>query len=195
MYKQNVQTTMLEVRNKKRQIELIYSSQWKNITQKTVVITLLSSGECKSVHKVHACLFMFALQSLQAASAPARSLLSRSDILASDNCSRAAHISRVVDTSKQAARASGGAAATLLIFSFSKYMSKSYFFPPLQQIWTWRRTCSPLTGRAIRESAPSSIMLPARVRPHIPLRLAACCGEILIFCAEAACCLAAVSEF
>ncbi|XP_070764989.1 rho guanine nucleotide exchange factor 18 [Enoplosus armatus] len=38
---------------------------------------------------------------------PGRHLYSRSEILASDECSRAAHISRVVQTSKQAARAAG----------------------------------------------------------------------------------------
>ncbi|KAK2835510.1 hypothetical protein Q5P01_015994 [Channa striata] len=38
---------------------------------------------------------------------PAKHLYSRSDILATDDCSRAAHISRVVQTSKQAARAAG----------------------------------------------------------------------------------------
>lgn len=69
------------------------------------------------------------------------------------------------------------------------------FFHPVQQIWTWRKTCSPLRARAICESAPSSITLPARVRPHIPSRLAAGCGEIFIFCAVAACSLAAIVEF
>uniref|UniRef100_A0A7N6A6T4 Rho/rac guanine nucleotide exchange factor (GEF) 18b n=1 Tax=Anabas testudineus TaxID=64144 RepID=A0A7N6A6T4_ANATE len=43
----------------------------------------------------------------QASSAPGKHLYSRSDILATDECSRAAHISRVVQTSKQAARAAG----------------------------------------------------------------------------------------
>ncbi|KAK5870297.1 hypothetical protein PBY51_024948 [Eleginops maclovinus] len=38
---------------------------------------------------------------------PGRHLYSRSEILATDECSRAAHISRVVHTSKQAARAAG----------------------------------------------------------------------------------------
>ncbi|XP_010730724.2 rho guanine nucleotide exchange factor 18 [Larimichthys crocea] len=38
---------------------------------------------------------------------PRRQLYSRSEILATDECSRAAHISRVVQTSKQAARAAG----------------------------------------------------------------------------------------
>ncbi|XP_067368956.1 rho guanine nucleotide exchange factor 18 isoform X2 [Channa argus] len=38
---------------------------------------------------------------------PGKHLYSRSDILATDECSRAAHISRVVQTSKQAARAAG----------------------------------------------------------------------------------------
>ncbi|XP_056234200.1 rho guanine nucleotide exchange factor 18 isoform X2 [Seriola aureovittata] len=38
---------------------------------------------------------------------PGRHLYSRSEILATDECSRAAHISRVVQTSKQAARAAG----------------------------------------------------------------------------------------
>ncbi|KAK5907657.1 hypothetical protein CesoFtcFv8_005478 [Champsocephalus esox] len=38
---------------------------------------------------------------------PRRHLYSRSEILATDECSRAAHISRVVQTSKQAARAAG----------------------------------------------------------------------------------------
>ncbi|KAM3619498.1 uncharacterized protein V6R79_009228 [Siganus canaliculatus] len=38
---------------------------------------------------------------------PGRHLYSRADILATDDCSRAAHISRVVQTSKQAARAAG----------------------------------------------------------------------------------------
>ncbi|XP_040896037.1 rho guanine nucleotide exchange factor 18 isoform X2 [Toxotes jaculatrix] len=42
-----------------------------------------------------------------ASGAPSRHLYSRSDILATDECSRAAHISRVVQTSKQAARAAG----------------------------------------------------------------------------------------
>ncbi|XP_075878948.1 rho guanine nucleotide exchange factor 18 isoform X6 [Nelusetta ayraudi] len=42
-----------------------------------------------------------------AAGAAARHLFSRSDLLATDDCSRAAHISRLVDTSKQAARATG----------------------------------------------------------------------------------------
>lgn len=42
---------------------------------------------------------------------PGRQLYSRSEILATDDCSRAAHISRVVQTSKQAARAAGGEAA------------------------------------------------------------------------------------
>ncbi|XP_074524304.1 rho guanine nucleotide exchange factor 18 [Halichoeres trimaculatus] len=43
----------------------------------------------------------------RANSLPARHLYSRSEILATDECSRAAHISRVVQTSKQAARAAG----------------------------------------------------------------------------------------
>ncbi|KAM7388212.1 hypothetical protein PAMP_024404 [Pampus punctatissimus] len=42
-----------------------------------------------------------------AASVPGRHLYSRSEILATDECSRAAHISHVVQTSKQAARAAG----------------------------------------------------------------------------------------
>ncbi|XP_053178031.1 rho guanine nucleotide exchange factor 18 [Scomber japonicus] len=42
-----------------------------------------------------------------AAGVPGRHLYSRSEILATDECSRAAHISRVVQTSKQAARAAG----------------------------------------------------------------------------------------
>ncbi|KAI3368754.1 hypothetical protein L3Q82_025742, partial [Scortum barcoo] len=42
-----------------------------------------------------------------ASSEPGRHLYSRSEILATDECSRAAHISRVVQTSKQAARAAG----------------------------------------------------------------------------------------
>ncbi|XP_076582434.1 rho guanine nucleotide exchange factor 18 isoform X2 [Chaetodon auriga] len=42
-----------------------------------------------------------------ASSAPGRHLYSRSDILATDDSSRAAHISRVVQTSKQAAQAAG----------------------------------------------------------------------------------------
>ncbi|XP_039984340.1 rho guanine nucleotide exchange factor 18 isoform X2 [Xiphias gladius] len=42
-----------------------------------------------------------------ASGAPGRHLYSRSDILATDECSRAAHVSRVVQTSKQAARAAG----------------------------------------------------------------------------------------
>ncbi|XP_029906256.1 rho guanine nucleotide exchange factor 18 isoform X2 [Myripristis murdjan] len=41
------------------------------------------------------------------AGTPGRHLYSRSDILATDECSRAAHVSRVVETSKQAARAAG----------------------------------------------------------------------------------------
>ncbi|KAM4738432.1 rho guanine nucleotide exchange factor 18 [Anableps anableps] len=45
--------------------------------------------------------------SLKTTSGPGRQLYSRSDILATDECSRAAHISRVVQTSKQAARAAG----------------------------------------------------------------------------------------
>ncbi|XP_047443182.1 rho guanine nucleotide exchange factor 18 isoform X2 [Mugil cephalus] len=45
--------------------------------------------------------------SMRAGSAPGRHLYARSDILATDECSRAAHISRVVQTSKQAARAAG----------------------------------------------------------------------------------------
>ncbi|XP_008303146.1 uncharacterized protein LOC103374776 isoform X2 [Stegastes partitus] len=45
--------------------------------------------------------------SLRAGAAPGRHLYSRSDILATDDYSRAAHISRVVQTSKQAARAAG----------------------------------------------------------------------------------------
>ncbi|XP_037625436.1 rho guanine nucleotide exchange factor 18 isoform X2 [Sebastes umbrosus] len=43
----------------------------------------------------------------QAGGVPGRHLYSRSDILATDECSRAAHISRVVQTSKQAAMAAG----------------------------------------------------------------------------------------
>ncbi|TNN89326.1 hypothetical protein EYF80_000614 [Liparis tanakae] len=43
----------------------------------------------------------------QAAGVPGRHLYSRSEILATDECSRAAHIARVVQTSKQAARAAG----------------------------------------------------------------------------------------
>uniref|UniRef100_UPI0037E91E3C rho guanine nucleotide exchange factor 18 n=1 Tax=Semicossyphus pulcher TaxID=241346 RepID=UPI0037E91E3C len=42
-----------------------------------------------------------------ASGGPGRHLYSRSDILATDECSRAAHISRVVQTSKRAARAAG----------------------------------------------------------------------------------------
>ncbi|XP_041791118.1 rho guanine nucleotide exchange factor 18 isoform X2 [Chelmon rostratus] len=42
-----------------------------------------------------------------ACGAPGRHLYSRSEILATDECSRAAHISRVVQTSKQAAQAAG----------------------------------------------------------------------------------------
>ncbi|KAM4575042.1 rho guanine nucleotide exchange factor 18 isoform 1-T1 [Fundulus diaphanus] len=45
--------------------------------------------------------------SLRAAGGPGRQLYSRSEILATDEYSRAAHISRVVQTSKQAARAAG----------------------------------------------------------------------------------------
>ncbi|XP_068447222.1 rho guanine nucleotide exchange factor 28-like [Clinocottus analis] len=43
----------------------------------------------------------------QTGGVPGRHLYSRSEILATDECSRAAHISRVVQTSKQAARAAG----------------------------------------------------------------------------------------
>ncbi|XP_029004831.2 rho guanine nucleotide exchange factor 18 isoform X2 [Betta splendens] len=42
-----------------------------------------------------------------AGGAPGKHLYSRSDILATDACSRAAHVSRVVQTSKRAARAAG----------------------------------------------------------------------------------------
>ncbi|MEQ2274770.1 hypothetical protein XENORESO_010550 [Xenotaenia resolanae] len=45
--------------------------------------------------------------SLRAICTPGRQLYSRSEILATDEYSRAAHISRVVQTSKQAARAAG----------------------------------------------------------------------------------------
>ncbi|XP_038163871.1 rho guanine nucleotide exchange factor 18 [Cyprinodon tularosa] len=45
--------------------------------------------------------------SLRAMGRPSRQLYSRSEILATDDYSRAAHISRVVQTSKQAARAAG----------------------------------------------------------------------------------------
>ncbi|XP_054903492.1 rho guanine nucleotide exchange factor 18 isoform X1 [Poeciliopsis prolifica] len=45
--------------------------------------------------------------SLRVSGGPGRQLYSRSDILATDEYSRAAHISRVVQTSKQAARAAG----------------------------------------------------------------------------------------
>ncbi|XP_017262482.2 rho guanine nucleotide exchange factor 18 isoform X2 [Kryptolebias marmoratus] len=45
--------------------------------------------------------------SMKATGVPGRQLYSRSEILATDECSRAAHISRVVQTSKQAARAAG----------------------------------------------------------------------------------------
>ncbi|XP_069006634.1 rho guanine nucleotide exchange factor 18 [Embiotoca jacksoni] len=45
--------------------------------------------------------------SLRAGGVPGRQLYSRSEILATDDYSRAAHISRVVQTSKQAARAAG----------------------------------------------------------------------------------------
>ncbi|XP_023195125.1 rho guanine nucleotide exchange factor 18 isoform X1 [Xiphophorus maculatus] len=45
--------------------------------------------------------------SLRVTGGPGRQLYSRSDILATDEYSRAAHISRVVQTSKQAARAAG----------------------------------------------------------------------------------------
>ncbi len=51
---------------------------------------------------------MFIHQCFQAGGVPGRHLYSRSEILATDECSRAAHISRVVQTSKQAARAAGG---------------------------------------------------------------------------------------
>ncbi|XP_033934231.1 rho guanine nucleotide exchange factor 18, partial [Pseudochaenichthys georgianus] len=44
---------------------------------------------------------------LLACGVPRRHLYARSEILATDECSRAAHISRVVQTSKQAARAAG----------------------------------------------------------------------------------------
>ncbi|XP_041862141.1 rho guanine nucleotide exchange factor 18-like isoform X2 [Melanotaenia boesemani] len=44
---------------------------------------------------------------LKATGVPGKQLYSRSEILATDECSRAAHISRVVQTSKQAARAAG----------------------------------------------------------------------------------------
>ncbi|MEQ2205203.1 hypothetical protein XENOCAPTIV_003853, partial [Xenoophorus captivus] len=50
----------------------------------------------------HVCLSL-----LQAICTPGRQLYSRSEILATDEYSRAAHISRVVQTSKQAARAAG----------------------------------------------------------------------------------------
>ncbi|XP_028259019.1 rho guanine nucleotide exchange factor 18 isoform X2 [Parambassis ranga] len=43
----------------------------------------------------------------KASRVPGRHLYSRTDIIATDECSRAAHISRVVQTSKQAARAAG----------------------------------------------------------------------------------------
>ncbi|XP_054608337.1 rho guanine nucleotide exchange factor 18 isoform X2 [Nothobranchius furzeri] len=45
--------------------------------------------------------------SSKATGGPGRQLYSRSQILATDECSRAAHISRVLQTSKQAARAAG----------------------------------------------------------------------------------------
>lgn len=55
------------------------------------------------------CLFFFC----QDHGEPGRQLYSRSEILATDDCSRAAHISRVVQTSKRAARAAGGGPAAL----------------------------------------------------------------------------------
>lgn len=59
------------------------------------------------------CTFVFPLQRFQAVGARRRHLYSRSEILATDECSRAAHISRVVQTSKQAATAAGGGAEML----------------------------------------------------------------------------------
>lgn len=53
---------------------------------------------------------MFILQCFQAGGASGRHLYSRSEILATDEWSRAAHISRVVQTSQQAAQATGGEA-------------------------------------------------------------------------------------
>lgn len=48
------------------------------------------------------------LQTFQTDGLPGKQVYSRSEILATDECSRAAHISRILQTSKQAARAAGG---------------------------------------------------------------------------------------
>lgn len=64
---------------------------------------MLDVKQIRCAQDDHVCLFFS-----QTTGVPGRPLYSRSDILATDECSRAAHISRVVQTSKQAARAAGG---------------------------------------------------------------------------------------
>lgn len=68
------------------------------------------------------CTRVFTRQGFQAAGVPGRHLYSRSEILATDECSRAAHISRVVQTSKQAARAAGGGAEILCTSSTCRFV-------------------------------------------------------------------------
>ena len=65
---------------------------------------------------------MCVLPCFQASGATGRHLYSRSEILATDECSRAAHISRVVQTSKQAARAAGGGTECLYMWTTLKFV-------------------------------------------------------------------------
>lgn len=90
-----------------------------------VVITVLQFGEYRSAHDAHVCLFSL---SSQAGGAPGRHLYSRSDILATDECSHAARISRVVQTSKQAARATGGETDSLSMSTFFCTQQAGYIY-------------------------------------------------------------------
>lgn len=75
-------------------------------------------GELRYACDINVCI----LPCFQASGVTGRHLYSRSEILATDECSRAAHISRVVQTSKQAARAAGGGTECLYMWTTRQFM-------------------------------------------------------------------------
>lgn len=146
------------------------------------------SAVCWGVEMCTWCTRVFILQYFQAGGVPGRHLYSRSEILATDECSRAAHISRVVQISKQAAQATGGGADSVHVYStwcvcftLSFYCIWMFVFYSLQQISTLKKTYILLKDRAICKSSPSSITSATWVRLHIPLWPAVCCGGISVF--------------
>lgn len=104
----------------------------------------------------------------QAGGGPGRPLYSRSDILATDEFSHAARISRVLRTSKQAAQATGGesdcvAHVQYMMTVFNTQQAATFtvrdclFFYLLQRSSTLRKTYTLLKDRAICKNSPLSL--------------------------------------